>query len=72
MTGEYSTPEFRARFTEQARDAAARADAIIAVSEFTSEPGGRRCSAWTRAKVHVVHHGIAQLAGMPAAARARR
>ena len=36
MTGEYSTPEFRARFTEQARDAAARADAIIAVSEFTA------------------------------------
>ena len=35
MTGEYSTPEFRARFTAQARDAAARADAVIAVSEFT-------------------------------------
>ena len=40
MTGEYSTPEFRARFTAQARDAAARADAIIAVSAFTQEPGG--------------------------------
>ena len=35
MTGEYSTPEFRARFTAQARDAARRADAVIAVSEFT-------------------------------------
>src|SRR3954465_2104167 len=35
MTGEYSTAEFRARFAEQARDAAERADAVIAVSEFT-------------------------------------
>src|ERR1022692_1828494 len=35
MSGEYSTPEFRARFTAQARDAAYRADAVIAVSEFT-------------------------------------
>ncbi len=60
MTGEYSTPEFRARFTAQARDAATRADAIIAVSEFTRsqviallgvEPG----------KVSVVHHGTRRL-----------
>src|SRR5208283_2235400 len=35
LTGEYSTPEFRARFARQARDAAARSDAIVAVSEFT-------------------------------------
>ncbi len=60
MSGEYSTPEFRARFTAQARDAAARADAIIAVSEFTRgqvvallgvEP----------ARVRVVHHGARRL-----------
>ncbi len=57
ITGDYSTAEFRARFREQARDAAERADAIIAVSEFTRgqviallgvEP----------ARVHVVHHGV--------------
>src|SRR5436305_9349415 len=37
MTVEYSTPEFRARFTAQAREAAERADAIIAVSSFTRQ-----------------------------------
>ena len=36
MTGDYSTAEFRARFSAQARDAARRADAIIAVSAFTA------------------------------------
>src|ERR1700676_418873 len=36
MTGDYSSPEFRARFTAQARDAAARSDRIIAVSAFTA------------------------------------
>jgi glycosyltransferase involved in cell wall biosynthesis len=36
ITGEYSTPEFRARFAEQARDAVRRSDLIIAVSRFTA------------------------------------
>jgi glycosyltransferase involved in cell wall biosynthesis len=36
MTGAYSTPEFRERFTAQARHAAAAADLIIAVSAFTA------------------------------------
>src|SRR5262249_35279767 len=36
MTGEYSTQEFRARFTAQARAAAERSDLIIAVSRFTA------------------------------------
>jgi glycosyltransferase involved in cell wall biosynthesis len=36
MTSEYSTPEFRERFTEQARHAADAADVIIAVSGFTA------------------------------------
>lgn len=66
MTGEYSTPEFRVRFAGQARDAAARAGAIIAVSAFTKgqvvsllgvDPG----------KVRVVHHGTRKLA-LPAGA----
>ena len=60
MTGEYSTAEFRARFTEQARDAAARADAIIAVSAFTKS----QVESLLRvepARVHVVHHGTRRL-----------
>jgi glycosyltransferase involved in cell wall biosynthesis len=60
MSGEYSTPEFRARFTQQALDAAARADAIIAVSEFTR---GQVISLLDvePAKVCVVHHGVRRL-----------
>jgi len=60
MTGEYSTPEFRARFTAQARDAAARADAIITVSAFTR---GQVISLLgvEPSRVHVVHHGTRRL-----------
>jgi len=67
MTGEYSTPEFRARFTAQARDAAARADAVIAVSEFTRREVVDLLGA-DPAKVHVVHHGVRKFpeAGAPA------
>ncbi len=36
ISGDYSTPEFRARFTAQARAAAERSDLIIAVSAFTA------------------------------------
>jgi glycosyltransferase involved in cell wall biosynthesis len=60
LTGEYSTPEFRARFAGQARDAAARADVVIAVSEFTR---GQVISLLgvEPARVRVVHHGIRAL-----------
>ena len=61
MTGEYSTPEFRARFTDQARDAALRADAVIAVSEFTRTQVVSLLGV-DPARVHVVHHGIRKLA----------
>ncbi len=37
LTGDYSTPEFRARFAAQARDAASRSDLIITVSAFTAK-----------------------------------
>ena len=60
MTGEYSTPEFRARFTAQARDAAARADAIIAVSAFTRRQVVDLLG-FPENRVHVVHHGIRAL-----------
>jgi len=62
MTGEYSTPEFRARFTAQARDAAARADAVIAVSEFTRSQVVSLLGV-EPARVHVVHHGTRKFAG---------
>src|SRR5450759_2572939 len=66
MTGEYSTPEFRARFTAQARDAAVRADAVIAVSEFTRSQVVSLLGV-DRAKIHVVHHGIRNFAEPPGA-----
>jgi glycosyltransferase involved in cell wall biosynthesis len=37
LTSEYSSPEFRARFAEQARQAAERSDLIITVSRFTAQ-----------------------------------
>lgn len=57
LTGDYSTAEFRRRFAEQARDAAARSDRIIAVSQFTAGQviGLLGVDA---ARVHVVHHGV--------------
>ena len=60
MTSEYSTHNFRARFIEQARDAAARATAIIAVSEFTRQQV-IACLGVTPNRVHVVHHGTRML-----------
>jgi glycosyltransferase involved in cell wall biosynthesis len=57
LTGEYSTPEFRRRFAEQARDAAGRSDRIITVSQFTA---GQVISLLgvEEARVRVVHHGV--------------
>ncbi len=71
MTGEYSTAEFRARFTEQARDAAARADALITVSAFTREQVIKLLGA-DPARVHVVHHGIRKLEGNVAPSAGRK
>lgn len=64
MTGEYSTPEFRARFADQARDCAARADAIIAVSAFTRSQVISLLGV-DPARVSVIHHGIRKLAFPP-------
>jgi len=57
MTGEYSTPEFRRRFTELARDAAARSDEIIAVSAFTGEQVSGLLG-FPKERITVVHHGV--------------
>jgi glycosyltransferase involved in cell wall biosynthesis len=69
MTGDYSTWEFRARFTAQARDAARRADSIVAVSEFTKRQVVALLGV-PEAQVRVVHHGARQL-DFPHVARER-
>jgi glycosyltransferase involved in cell wall biosynthesis len=56
MTDNYSTPEFRERFARLAREAAQRADAIIAVSEFTA--GQVRSLLSVSNRIHVIRHGI--------------
>ncbi len=56
LTGDYSTPEFRRRFVEQARRAALESDAIIAVSEFTARQVVDLLGV-ERSRVHAVHHG---------------
>jgi glycosyltransferase involved in cell wall biosynthesis len=60
LTGEYSTPEFRARFAAHAREAAGRATMIVAVSEFTR---GQVISLLSVApsRVRVIHHGVRAL-----------
>ncbi len=60
MTAQYSTPEFRARFTEQARRAVGEADRIIAVSEFTASQVESLLGV-ERSRIRVVHHGIQRL-----------
>jgi glycosyltransferase involved in cell wall biosynthesis len=63
MTSEYSTPDFRARFTGQARDAASRATAVIAVSEFTRRQVIAHLGV-SPDRVHVVHHGVRPIGGL--------
>jgi len=57
MTGEYSSPEFRRRFEALARDAAARSDAVIAVSRFTADQVEALLGI-ERGRIHVVPHGV--------------
>ncbi|MDQ2944956.1 MAG: glycosyltransferase family 4 protein [Acidobacteriota bacterium] len=57
MTAEYSSPEFRARFADQARRAAERADLIIAVSEFTARQVSELLG-FDRSRIRVVPHGV--------------
>jgi glycosyltransferase involved in cell wall biosynthesis len=57
LSGDYSTGEFRRRFAAQAREAAAAADLIIAVSELTAGQVESYLS-FPRARIRVVHHGL--------------
>ena len=58
LSGAYSTPDFRARFARQAREAAARSDLIIAVSSFTAGQVEDLLRV-DRGRIRVVHHGVA-------------
>ncbi len=64
MTSDYSSPEFRKRFTEQARCAARHSDFIVAVSEFTAIQVAD-CLGFERARIRVVPHGVHHPAAAP-------
>lgn len=57
ISGEYSTPEFRKRFAQQARLAAERSDLIIAVSEFTADQISSLLNV-ERRRIRVIPHGV--------------
>lgn len=63
LTGDYSSPEFKARFTQQARRAAENSDIVIAVSEFTADQVSSLLG-FERSRVRVIPHGVHQ-AGSP-------
>ena len=67
LTADYSTPEFRERFADQARHAATESDAVIAVSEFTARQVHELLGV-ERSRIHVIHHGVRS---MPAGVQAR-
>jgi glycosyltransferase involved in cell wall biosynthesis len=56
MTNEYSSEEFRRRFTDQARRAAANSDLIITVSNFTATQVETLLEI-PRARIRVIPHG---------------
>lgn len=62
LTGEYSDAAFRARFAAQAKQAAERADLIIAVSEFTAGQI-RDLLGVDAGRIRVVHHGVRAATG---------
>ena len=68
ISGDYSTPEFRARFTDQARQAAENSDAIISVSQFTASQVERYLG-FPASRIHVIPHGVHMPPEAPAVAR---
>jgi glycosyltransferase involved in cell wall biosynthesis len=57
LSGDYSTADFRQRFAGQAREAAAGADLIIAVSAFTAAQVESYLGVPT-SRIRVIHHGL--------------
>jgi glycosyltransferase involved in cell wall biosynthesis len=68
MTAEYSSPSFRDRFTRQAREAAARSDLLIAVSEFTAGQVSGLLNI-ERSRIRVIPHGVTMPAERTASTR---
>ncbi len=68
MTGEYSSPGFRVRFTQQARRAAENSDLIIAVSQFTASQVSSLLGV-DRTRIRVVPHGVQQPMRAPGSQR---
>ncbi|MBM3812740.1 MAG: glycosyltransferase family 4 protein [Acidimicrobiia bacterium] len=64
LTGDYSSPDFRRRFAAQAREAASRADLVIAVSEFTASQVEGLLHV-PRSRIRVVAHGVRTLRNAP-------
>lgn len=64
ISGDYSTPEFRARFTAQAREAAERSDLIIAVSQFTASQVEHLLHV-PASRIRVIHHGARAISRQP-------
>jgi glycosyltransferase involved in cell wall biosynthesis len=60
ISGDYSSAEFRARFREQAIDAAQRSDLIICVSEFTARQVSSLLDV-NADRIRVIHHGVDQI-----------
>lgn len=57
LTADYSTPDFKARFADQARRAAERSDLIICVSQHTASMVGELLKV-ERSRLRVVPHGV--------------
>ena len=57
MTSEYSSTDFRERFTRQARQAAASSDLIITVSQFTADQVCELLHV-PRERIRVIPHGV--------------
>jgi glycosyltransferase involved in cell wall biosynthesis len=68
ITGDYSTPEFRSRFTALAQDAASRSGHIIAVSRYTADQLIQHLN-YPREQISVIHHGVDSVPEIPAPAR---
>ena len=68
FTSEYSTPEFRTRFIEQARSAASRSDLIIAVSRFTANQIEEILGVESE-RIRVIPHGVRVRDEAPSASR---
>jgi glycosyltransferase involved in cell wall biosynthesis len=71
ISSEYSSPEFRARFTAQARQAAELSDIIIAVSQFTANHVESLLRI-DRSRIRVIHHGVHPVVNPSGASNAPR